>query len=89
MTQTADEVAAMPVGTRRALALAPGLCVTVVKTGPDAWMVVRRYDLPDDLLTLVPSAPRERREEGASPGVSVGELSSLAYAAAQMAGTRR
>ena len=47
-----DDVAAMPVGTRRAVVLAPGLHATVVKDDPDAWTLLRRYCLPDDFLAV-------------------------------------
>jgi hypothetical protein len=67
-TPSADEVAAMPVGTRRAVALAPGLHATLIKTGPDAWQLSRRYGFPDELLTLIPTARRVRKEDGPTAG---------------------
>jgi hypothetical protein len=88
-TPTAEEIAAMPVGARRAVAVAPGFHATVVKTGPNAWLLSRRYDFPDELLTLVPTAPRVRKEDGPTPGVRTTELTSFADAVARMAEAQR
>jgi hypothetical protein len=83
-TPTAEEVAAMPVGTRRAVAVAPGFHATMVKTGPDAWLLSRRYDLPDELLTLIPTAPRKRKDDGPTPNERKTGLTSFADAVARM-----
>ncbi len=54
---TADDLHAMPKGTRRTVAFVPGVFVTLVKT-EDGWTLLARHRIPSDALAGLRSAPR-------------------------------
>jgi hypothetical protein len=62
-TRTHDEVEAKPVGTRMAVAIAPGVFATVIKIGPGVWSLCRRSGIPSAALAAVPTAMRAQVED--------------------------
>jgi hypothetical protein len=80
---TEEEWNAVPIGSRRALSVSPGLCLTVERTA-EGWTAHTRSGIPSRLLVGLWSAARVRVETEADR-----RRTSFADAVARMAGTQR
>jgi hypothetical protein len=80
---TEEEWNAVPIGSRRALSVSPGLCLTVERTD-EGWAAHTRSRIPSRLLVGLWSAPRVRVESEDD-----GRRESFADAVARMAGAAR
>jgi hypothetical protein len=63
---SAAELDALPDGTRRAVAVFPGVFCTLVKTSPDRWALLSRTGIPSPALAGRMTAPRVLTESAAS-----------------------